>query len=1208
MIVFLLLCCLSAPCLAAELRWESIPGGRRAAVHPAPRPKNSGFTLLTPTQTGVLFTNSLSAERAQQAQNLMNGAGVAAGDVNGDGLIDLYFCNRGGANGLFINRGNGTFTDLTSQANAACTNQISSGCLLGDVDGDGDLDLLVSSFDGPNALLLNDGKGGFSPSPFAAAITTQQGASSMALGDLNGDGLLDLYLCHFATTAILRDGAMVSVRTVNGRPTVTGRFASRLKIVDGLMYEYGEPDGVFLNKGAGEFQKIAWQQMFRDESGNPMPAPQDFGLAVQIRDINGDGLPDIYVCNDFQTPDRLWLNQGKGIFQAAERSATRNMSYASMGVDFADINRDGLDDFITVEMLSHDPIHRLRQSSARISLKRVPGSSKEREETTRNNLFLNRGDGTYADVALMAGVAATDWSWTPIFLDVDLDGFEDLLVSNGHMHDVNDRDVAESLPRQAGQVVSSTKSALGRYPALNPPKFAFRNRGNGTFAEAPEWGFDTRVIGHGMCLADIDNDGDLDVIINTLNEAPVIYRNDCTAPRIGVRLRGRPPNTRGIGAKIKVLGGPVVQTQEMICGGRYLSSDDPMRVFAAFSLTNRLEVQVQWPDGSRSHIQNAEPNSIYEIDQPPSSKPESPKAPESPASSWFAELRLPEAAAHTDEFFDDFAQQPLLPWKLSQSGPGLLWIDGTSTNSAALVLGAGRGHPLKLLTELKSSTGVRVTPSGEPAQDDLTGLAFWSNADGDTLFTGQARYENTQAKGGVHILRRKPGDAGFEAVAAAEIQEGVGGLAAADLNGMGKVVLFAAGNVLPQHYPEHTTNRIYRFDEGRLIPDAAATAAIASAGLVRGAVWTDLDGDGLPELVLAEEWGPIRVFQNQAGSLKEMTETWGLSKLEGLWTGITAGDFDGDGAMDLAVGNAGLNTSYQAWPAQEHQLIYADFTGIGTLQLIETTSFAGRAFPTPWRSLDTLAAGFPGIREHIKSHREFAEARVSDWLKNWNVTPKTLKATTFESLVLLNRGGRFEPMALPGEAQQAPVFGLTVGDVDGDGVEDLFLAQNFFAVRPEDSRMDAGRGLWLRGRGDGHFSAVPGQTSGIKVYGEQRGCALADFDQDGRVDLAIGQNGEAVRIFQNTGAKPGWCVKLEGPAHNRHAFGAVLRVITAGRRGPARELHAGSGWYSQDSAAPVLGFTDAGAKLEVRWPGGKTTVHDLPTKPSTTQIRGPGAE
>ena len=393
-----------------------------------------------------------------------------------------------------------------------------------------------------------------------------------------------------------------------------------------MLLERGEPDILYRNLGGGRFEPISWTGgEFRDENGLALTQPpRDWGLSAMFRDLNGDGLPDLYVCNDFHSPDRIWLNKGKGQFQAAPSTTLRKTSFASMAVDFADINRDGLDDIFVAEMLG---VTRLRRQTQRDNLEgsAIPslgwgwrvGEITNVTQVMRNTLFLNLGDGTYTEIAQYSGVQASDWTWGAVFLDVDLDGYEDLLIANGHVRDHLNSDVQARLaPAGRPKDAAARELLFGLIPTLAVPKRAFRNRGDLTFEErGAAWGFDWTGISNGMALADLDNDGDLDVILNNLSAGALVMRNDATAPRIAVRVRGRSPYTGGIGAKIRVRGGPVPQSQEVISGGRYLSCDDGLRVFAAGQATE-LDVEVVWRSGRRSLFERLPSGFIHEITEP----------------------------------------------------------------------------------------------------------------------------------------------------------------------------------------------------------------------------------------------------------------------------------------------------------------------------------------------------------------------------------------------------------------------------------------------------------------------------------------------------------------------------------------------------------------------------------------------------------------
>jgi hypothetical protein len=434
-------------------------------------------------------------------------------------------------------------------------------------------------------------------------------------------------------------------------------------------------------------------------------------------------------------------------------------------------------------------------------------------------------------------------------------------------------------------------------------------------------------------------------------------------------------------------------------------------------------------------------------------------------------------------------------------------------------------------------------------------------------------------------------------------------LALGDVDGDGVLELFAGGQVVPGRYPVPASSQLLRQVEGRWSPDAENSRTLTNVGLVNGAVWSDLDGDGLPELLLACEWGPLKFFRNDRGKLTPWNprvkpksdalansqlgtrnpEPETLGDLSGLWQSVTTGDFDGDGLLDIVAGNWGLNSPWRAPPERPLTLFYGDLAGREATDILECEfdSQRGQLVPRPLR--DALAAAAPWIAERFPTHAAWSRATAAEVMSDRRDKMRELSAATLSSAVLLNRKDHFEFISLPVEAQFAPTFGVCVADFDGDGFEDIFLAQNFFDFRAEDSRLDASRGLLLRGDGKGGFAPVPGQLSGIKVYGEQRGAAVADFDRDGRADLVVTQNGSATKLIRNSGARPGLRVRLAGPPGNPDGVGAVVRLKFARGWGPARELHAGSGYWSQDSACAVLGTPDRPEAIQVSWPGSRRT-------------------
>ncbi|HTL56482.1 MAG TPA: VCBS repeat-containing protein, partial [Candidatus Limnocylindrales bacterium] len=528
-----------------------------------------GFLLLPADKTGITFTNELSQEAMLANQNLLNGAGLALGDYDGDGWCDIFLCNLNGSSRLYRNLGGWKFQDVTEAAGLANSNLLARGAAFADINGDGFLDLVVT-YSGKGArLFLNDGSGHFRDAQ-AKELEDSTGSMSIALGDVDGDGSLDLYVANYGENTI-RTGMRITTRVVGGKEQVVGRYRNRLKIIEGHLIEYGEPDALYLNDGKGGFHKMSWTDgTFLDETGAALSAaPWDLGLSVVMHDLDQDGRPDLYVCNDFQDPDRIWLGDGRGHFRAIARDALRSIPHFSMACDFADINGDGLDDFIVTDMQSRSHVLRMRQISPDSP---IPAYTRERAwdrpQIRRNFLFVNRGDGTYADIANYAGVAASDWSWSVVFLDVGLDGRPDVLIGAGHFYDTLDMDAMDQDKSLKAKDPLDNRRALSLFPPLRIPNVAFHNRGDFTFEETGHaWGFDSLQVSHSIGLADLDNDGDLDVVVNCLNDQALVYRNECSAPRVAVRLKGAPPNTQGIGARIKLLGGAVPeQSLEMTCG------------------------------------------------------------------------------------------------------------------------------------------------------------------------------------------------------------------------------------------------------------------------------------------------------------------------------------------------------------------------------------------------------------------------------------------------------------------------------------------------------------------------------------------------------------------------------------------------------------------------------------------------------------------
>ena len=1202
--------------------WQQGEGYRWRDLHI--RGGDPGFTRMDV----IDFTHTVSESLLVGNRVLGQGAGVALGDVDGDGLVDVFLARTQGCDALYRNRGGWRFEDVTRASGLGACDRHSSAASLVDTDGDRDLDLVLLATTGPNAVFLNDGSGTFTERRDLGLDTTGRGGSTLAFADIDDDGALELFVANYKAWNI-DDSIPPQRRAFNQmvRQVAPGRFEivpehrAHYKLVmrpdmGGLrMTTRAEPNQLYDIRN-GRFTEVAPSaRRFHDASGAAISEPSEsFSMVARFADLNGDRAPDLYVTNDFEDPDELWINDGAGNFTQSSWKALRQLSNSSMGMDVGDVNADGRPDIFVADMLSNDTRRVKTQMPTHTALPKRPGQTELQLQQQRNTLHINRGDGSFIELAQLAGVSASGWSWGTLLTDVDLDGWQDILIANGHLWDIMDADTHERL--QSRLVNVQWQRLRWEFPRLPLRNVAFRNRGDLTFDDvSASWDFGVEEdISHALAGGDLDADGDVDIVVNRLDAPALVLRNDAEAPRVAVRLVGDAPNTHAVGARVQlVAAGMPHQARAVVAGGVYLSHSDYQLSFAT-NADSAARLEIDWPDGRRSVISDVRANRLYEITSATARDAAQPVVRQTsadPDTALFVDASaLLGGHRHADPPFDDWARQFLLVNSLSQLGPGVAWHDLDRDGDEDLIIGTGRGGALSMFRNERGRFAAMTSPLPN-APGDITGVtAYTVGGNGSSastrLLAGVSSWEARTPGVVASVAIGRTGErAGASEYITGPADVASGPTALGDYDADGDLDLFVGGRAVTASYPRAASSMLYRNDAGRFVLDSAASRPLENLGLVSAAAFADMDGDGDDDLVIAREWQSLQLLTNDRGALRPASGRMAqeLERWTSRWNGVATGDLNGDGRLDIIATSWGRNTVFQPDSGRPVVLLHGPFGPGGAHEMLIAQQDPRIGALAPVNSYPRVRVAVPDIADRVRRFVEYADASIEQVLGPAMARVTRQPITTLDHMVFFNRGDHFEGAPLPVEAQVAPAFGVTIADYDGDGNEDVFLAQNFSFTALGLPRYDAGRGLLLAGDGRGRLSALDARASGVEIYGDQRGAAHADFDGDGRLDLVIAQNGEETRLLRNRGGRPGLRVRLEGPTRNPDGIGAQLRVVYAEGMGAVRQVQAGSGYWSQNGAVQVLGLSSTPVAVWVRWPGGREARVAVPAGAKEITVR-----
>jgi enediyne biosynthesis protein E4 len=1062
-----------------------------------PKLSRDALAFKKKANTGVDFVNHVSeSEKLHHFiwDAIYNGGGVAVGDLNNDGLKDLYFCANYADDKIYLNRGNFKFEDVTAAAGLPKYTSVSSGVVMVDINQDGFLDIYISKFgyspkpeDKNNELYINNGDMTFTESAAQYGIANTGYTIQSTFFDYNKDGLLDLYVMNQPSNA----------RATRGLYFIEGADESSFLNDD-------TSDCLYRNNGDNTFTNVSEEAGIRNFA---------YGLGVVAADVDGDGWTDVFIANDYFKADLLYLNQKDGTFSESALSNLDHMSNFSMGADIEDLNNDGLPDIASVDMAGADH-YRSKTNMPSMNPKAFWSNVEKGQhyQYMHNAVHVNQGGARFADEALMMGLAKTDWSWSILINDYDNDTHEDIYITNGIWRDVRNNDYVDhtiEMIKQSGGQVGNIYAIVKTIPSTPMSNYMFVNDGHGHFDDkAAQVGLGTPGFSNGAAYADLDDDGDLDLIVNNVNAEADIYESN--ASEIGNSLRISFVSSKShrptLNTVATVYAGELIKRKELLNARGYMSGPEAVLHFGLGDISHIDSVIVTWPDNNESVHKDLLINKINIIDQDLTTKTRR-FSPAGTAGKYFSKVEnLSNVLKHEENIYDAFSKQILLPYEPSELGPFIASGDLNGDKLDDLVMGGASGQSTSILFQKADGSFDVKTISGSAGFEDMGVTLFDSDSDGDLdLFVCSGGYEFEE--GSVKLEDRlyiNNGKGGFRAKSLNVPKANTGKSIVLDFDQDGDSDLFVFGRVLSGRYPFAPDGYLLENDGKGNFADVTKEKAsfLKHFGAVTDVDIIDIDGG--KAIVAVGEWMTPRMIKSNNGTLS-VDDIAG--DLNGLWFSVKSGDLDGDGDADIVLGNIGKNIKFKASTEKPFKMYAGDFDKDGKSDIVLASYFGDKEVPV--RGKQCSSEQMPELKAKFTSYESFANASLSEIYDLEQA--ELLLANTLESGVLWNEGGNWKFEKLPVEAQVSPINAIEITDINNDGVMDIVICGNLYAMEVETTRLDAGKGLLLL-QENRSFKAVPPYVSGMYAKGDAKD--MVRLTVGGKDMLAISMNNDYLQFHE----------------------------------------------------------------------------------------------